>query len=139
MRNITDLNRSELADLGKQTQQAIIKLMAKYDENDKKDVILNKELFSFEFTDNGKKEWVQAVIGVITEPVLFHEHNSVVSSWISTKMHLKMTEQMCNCFLEMIDVLEANVIKFETGQQLIKIVENNFVLLAEQLNNVKEI
>lgn len=139
MRNITDLNERELSELGKHLQDSIIKIVKSYDSNKKKDAIINKELFSFEYTDNGRREWLQAVVGIITDPVLFHEENSLIHSWISTRVHLKLTEQMCTCFLEMIDLLEANRINFEVGQQLIKVVENNFTLLAEQLNNVKEI
>jgi hypothetical protein len=139
MDNLTQLNDDQLIQLGRQTQDALTKLILQYDTNKRKDAIINKELFTFEYTDKGKREWVQATIGVITDPLLFHEENSFIHSWISTKVHLKLTEQMCNCFLQMIDILEENKIPFDVGTLLIKTVENNFTLLAEQLNNVKEI
>ena len=139
MDNLTQLNDDQLLKLGKQTQEALTKLILQYDSNNRKDAVINKELFTFEYTDKGRRDWVQATIGVITDPLLFHEENSFIHSWISTKVHLKLTEQMCNCFLEMIDILEENKIEFTVGTQLINTVEKNFTLLAEQLNNVKEI
>jgi hypothetical protein len=139
MKNITQLSEQELIELGKHTQQAIIKLMSAYDEGSRKDVVINRELFSFEFTDNGKRDWVQATIGIITEPVLFHEHNAHIHSWISTKIHYKITEQITECLLEMIDVMEQGAIPFVYGEQLIKIVEKKFTSIAEQLNNRKQI
>ena len=139
MKNIADLNNADLQELGKHTQNTIIKLIDSFEKNKRKDHIINKELFTFEYTDKGKREWLQAVVSVITDATLFHEENAVVHSWISTKFHIKLTEQMCQTFLDMIDILETNAVPFEVGTQLIKTVENNFILLAEQLNNVKEI
>ena len=139
MKNILNLNDDELLQLGKHTQQAIIKLMSAYDKGERKDAVINRELFSFEFTDNGKRDWVQATIGIITEPVLFHEHDAHIHSWISTKIHYKMAEQMTECLLEMIDIMEEGNIPFVYGEQLIKIVENKFTSIAEQLNNRKNI
>jgi len=139
MKNILNLNDDELLQLGKHTQQAIIKLMSAYDKGERKDAVINRELFSFEFTDNGKRDWVQATIGIITEPVLFHEHDAHIHSWISTKIHDKMAEQMTECLLEMIDIMEEGNIPFVYGEQLIKIVENKFTSIAEQLNNRKNI
>lgn len=139
MKNIVNLTETELTELGKHTQQAIIKLMSAYDSNNREDVTINRELLTFEFADNGKRDWVQATIGIITEPVLFHEHNAHIHSWISTKIHYKMAEQMTDCLLEMIDVLEESKIPFDYGKQLIEIVEKKFTSIAEQLNNRKNI
>lgn len=138
-KNINDLSDAELIELGKHLQQSIIKLVNSYNSNKRKDQVINKELFSFEFTDNGKREWLQATIGIITDPVLFHEENSLIHSWISTKVHLKIAERSYTCLIELIDILEKNNISFNVGEQIIKVVENNFILLTEQLNNVKEI
>lgn len=139
MKNITELTNEELIELGKHTQQSLIKLMSAYDKGNRRDAVINRELFSFEFKDGNKRDWVQATIGIITEPVLFHEHNAHIHSWISSKIHYKMAEQMNDCLLEMIDVLEESNIPFEYGQQLIQIVENKFTSIAEQLNNRKNI
>lgn len=139
MKNILNLNDEELLQLGQHTQQAIIKLMSAYDKGSRKDAVINRELFSFEFTDDGRRDWIQATIGIITEPVLFHEHNAHIHSWISSKIHYKMAEQMNDCLLEMIDVMEKGCIPIEYGKQLIEIVENKFTSIAEQLNNRKNI
>jgi hypothetical protein len=139
MKNIIDLTDDELAELGKHTQQALIKLMFAYDTNNKQDTTINRELFTFEFADKGKRDWIQATIGIITEPVLFHEDNAHIHSWISTKVHYKIAEQMNDCLLQMIDVLEESNIPYEYGKELIRIVENKFTSIAEQLNNRKEI
>jgi len=113
--------------------------MSAYDKGSRKDAVINRELFSFEFTDDGRRDWIQATIGIITEPVLFHEHNAHIHSWISSKIHYKMAEQMNDCLLEMIDVMEKGCIPIEYGKQLIEIVENKFTSIAEQLNNRKNI
>lgn len=139
MRNIVDLTESELMELGKHTQQALIKLMFAYDNNNRQDVTINRELFSFEYKEGSRRDWVQATIGIITQPVLFHEHNAHIHSWISTKIHYKLTEQMADCLLELIEVLEASKIPFKYGEQIIQIVEKKFTIIAEQLNNRKNI
>lgn len=139
MRNINELNDIEINQLGKHTQQSIVKLVQQYNEHDKSDSIINRELITFEYEENKKKEWLQVAIALITDPIMFHEESCYVRSWISTEMNKQIVEEMYQCLIELINTLEENEVPFAIGKQLISTVEKKFTSIAKSLNNVKKI
>lgn len=139
MRNINELNDIEINQLGKHTQQSIVKLVQQYNEHDKSDSIINRELITFEYEENKKKEWLQVAIALITDPLMFHEESCYVRSWISTEMNKQIVDEMYQCLIELINTLEENEVPFAIGKQLISTVEKKFTSIAKSLNNVKKI
>ena len=139
MRNINELNDIEINQLGKHTQQTIVKLVQQYNENSKSDSIINRELITFEYEENKKKEWLQIAIGLITDPLMFHEESSYIRSWISSEMNKQIVEEMYQCLIELINTLEEKEVPFAIGNELISIVEKRFTSIAKSLNNVKNI
>lgn len=133
----TPPNPGDHSELGIITAAAIERLMALYSLRKHRDTIMHRELIAFENRRDGRNEWVQAVVSIVTDPMYFYPDGQSHTGWAPLPLSSEVIRCASDMLLRILDTLQANDVPGTVCAQVVDASEQHMVKLAQLINDIK--